>query len=166
MAKYFEADFRKGSFADQTGRRTVTVNGSPEIKKGKKGLAVNTTSQKYLTYSSQILPDNAFTIVTYAKRGNTGRYTGDVILSSSSIRIGLSLEGAAHPDMLLTLNDNATNNRRFIGINDLFYHCLIITIDGNTQSAVAKKYLDGILELPIDILEAEAQGSRSGVVNV
>lgn len=37
MAKYFEVDFRKGSFQDQTGRRTVTVTGSPEIKRGDSG---------------------------------------------------------------------------------------------------------------------------------
>ena len=168
MAKYFEVDFRKGSFQDQTGRRTVTITGSPEIKRGDKGIYTITNSSSYLIYNSQIIPDNAFTVVLAIKTpiNNNAPY----IFSTNTLGTPFfSTNYFGNGYALLELGSN--NTKRFLLPSnfgkDFNWNLFILTVPGNAQTDIsnAKLYLNGNTLTDSTVNITGIQSSRTTITN-
>lgn len=166
MSKFFEVDFRKGSFNDTMGR-TVTVTGSPEIKRGEKGNYIaSLNSSKYLNYSSQILPNNAFTLVVYIKhKYSTGTAPRDkIIAGSSSIAFHTRVSSDNNAYLLF-----ATNNARSWNCNlTSGWHCLILTISGSAQTDIlnAILYKNGVLQTVNATYSSDPPGARTSITSI
>ena len=176
MAKYFEVDFRKGSFADQTGQRTYTISGSPSLIRDAKGLHYNINStSSYINYSSQVLPDNAFTVVSYVrinKRNTAGYRVVSLISSNANNQVGIHIEEGGSYGRVIQLNTNATNCAGTNALNiysDNKWHCLIFTMPGSAQSDInsVKCYLDNVeISLSTGLVSSGTPVARSVMTRV
>lgn len=159
-------DARRGSFADQTGRRTVTVNGSPEIKRGDKGTYFESSLVKYLTYSSQILPNGAFTIVAWIKITKKGEQKFGIVKVPGGA-LGFHFNYNTTGSLLLF---SGANYRYFVDYSLFNYNwnCIILTLPGSAQTDInnACLYINGDYVLPSTTGATEPQVSRSTITTI
>lgn len=144
MPLYFCADFRKGSFADTMGR-TVTVTGSPEIKKGEKGMAATGTSNNYLSISPAVTITGAFSVVVYIRsiRSVPAYFIGK---SDGSFFFGRLGDGA---NSIGYKSGDCYIYYGGITLNDNKWHCLVLTVPDLTKNGItnANMYFDGVLAI-------------------
>lgn len=166
MSLFREIDFRKGSALDKY-NAIPTIYGSV-FKRTNKGIAIQTGGSKYVSYDSQLLPNNAFSIVIWARIKIEAVLPADraMIIGSNSTGnlriIGLHEATTGYP----TLNLGSGNSRLFKWSADRNFHCFIFTIPGSAQTDItnSKLYVDGVDITAVSTVSTNVQAPRSGFV--
>lgn len=162
MAKFFEANFRKGSFTNTITGGVPVVTGTPFITRTSKGNSLVTSSNKYLNYPSSILPSAAFTMVVMVKMPNpvAGNHYG-VFAAASGLGIpSFNFYRSGTPMALLL---GSSNIRYFTYTWTRDWHLVIVTVPGNAQTDInnSKCYVDGVELAVSSTISTGAQGDRS-----
>lgn len=162
MSKFFEVDFRTGSPADKTGMRTYTIpNGIPKMYNNDNGKAIYLPSSGHrYVYSSTLLPPNEFTFVVFFKclKADVGGVMRAYTISDGGADACSFMVKNGTGRIEIRLGSN--NNISPIHTVDTKWHCFICTIDGISQTATGRVFLDN-KELSYNRSTVSVQQNRS-----
>jgi len=160
MGLYRDIKFNKGTLNDRFGAVGTSTNG--KFIQTEKGLGIDTGSSKYVTYNSQLLPENAFSFVVWFKgkpQDNNCRFVGVATTSGA----GILLNGGRGLFYL-----GPSNYRYFsVQIKDDTPYCIIFTIPGSGQTDMSnsKMYINGVEDpIPGVAVTTGLQATRSGFI--
>lgn len=146
MSKVFEAKYYQGTLNDSVGGRTIALEGTPKIYKRNNCLALSNLGK--LTYSTSILPSNAFTLVAFVRRNNMnqGGTNRSYIISSALGDNGSIMYDSGDGRFVLYLG---TNNYQYLASTLQFgtnLVCVIVTIAGSGTNDIdtSKVYINNV----------------------
>lgn len=167
MPLFRDIDFRTGGALDVLGA-VPTITGT-NFKNAELGMAFEGGLSKYIAYDKQLLPDNAFSVVVWARMSYSSilaaTYTGIIGTSANmgSNGILLSMSGNSGKSFIQL---GTGNYRIFNYIPDKKWHCWIFTIPGNTQTDIdnCNLYIDSVVKPVTSTQKSTTQVSRSGFI--
>ena len=171
MPLYRDIRFHNGVISDIKGA-TSTNTGVVLLDK-EKGMSARVGLGQYLNFNAQLLPENAFSVVVWAKLKEShvlGTSRGIIIGSSSdnsgsSIHISYTGNGG---ESIILLNNSYLSFRYFNYIPNKKWHCYIFTIPGSAQNDInsAALKVDNVSIAVTSTTSSGAQIARSGFTYV
>jgi hypothetical protein len=144
MALYRDIQLNKGTLLDRFG--ALPTNNGAIFSQKEKGLALDISTAKNVTYDRQLLPNGAFSVVIWAK------LKPDHVLGTPATIVGMNLLSSSR-GILLDYNTGnpilfmgANNYRYFAYIHDRNWHCFVFTMNGSAGSDIttSQLFVDGI----------------------